>query len=134
MKANYAVEKPEIVTVRLAELVTNIPELAGVIGCSYSAAKNYTSGLRTPPATALPRIAKYYGVTTDYLLGLSNEKTESAKPEHDGLDKDLYAVLGLFFAAYTGLPEDVVNLLVDNKKSAGKTARFIRVFLDGGMA
>lgn len=132
MKANYAVEKPEIVTIRLAELVTNIPELAGVIGCSYSAAKNYTNGLRTPPATALSRIAKYYGVTADYLLGLSNEKTETAKPEHGGMDKDLYAVLGLFFAAYTGLPEDVVNLLIDNKKAAPKTAAILRSLLTEG--
>ena len=129
MKANYAVEKPAIINVRLTELATDNAELAGVIGCAYSCARNYTSGLRVPPANVLPRIAKYYGVTTDYLLGLTNEKDGASQPEHGGMDKDLYAVLGLFFAAYTGLPEDVVSLLIDNKKSASKTAAILRSLL-----
>lgn len=129
MKANYVVEKPAIINVRLTELAKNVAELASVIGCAHSCARNYTSGARIPPANVLPRIAKYYGVTTDYLLGLTNEREETSTPEHGGMDKDLYAVLGLFFAAYTGLPEDVVNLLIDNKKAAPKTAAILRSLL-----
>ena len=132
MKANYVVEKPEIITVRLNELAKNTAELASIIGCAHSCARNSASGARIPHASMLPRIAKYYGVTTDYLLGLTNDKDGAAQPEHGGIDKDLYAVLGLFFAAYTGLPEDVVNLLIDNKKAAGKTAAILRSLLMEG--
>lgn len=129
MKANYVVEKPAIINVRLTELAKNVAELAEVIGCAHSCARNYVSGARIPPANVLPRIAKYYGVTTDYLLGLTNDREETSSTEHGGIDKDLYAVLGLFFAAYTGLPEDVVNLLIDNKKAAPKTAAILRSLL-----
>jgi transcriptional regulator with XRE-family HTH domain len=39
-----------------------------------SAIANYESGLRNPDYDTLIKITKYFGVTTDYLLGISNKR------------------------------------------------------------
>jgi len=124
---NYVVAP---ITIRLRELVKDKYELAEVIGCCDAAAGNYLNGNRIPPTSTLVTIAKHYKVTTDYLLGVAskNSVVETADKKC-GIDEDVYAVLGLFFAAYTGLPEDVVNLLVENKPKANKTAAVLRSLL-----
>ncbi len=49
--------------------------LASELGFSgKSSIANYESGLRNPDYETLIKITKYFGVTTDYLLGLSNKK------------------------------------------------------------
>ncbi len=39
-----------------------------------SSIANYESGLRNPDYDTLIKITKYFGVTTDYLLGISDRK------------------------------------------------------------
>ena len=46
--------------------------LAGALGISYSAYRRYESGEREPDASTLWKIADYYTVTVDYLLGRSD--------------------------------------------------------------
>lgn len=43
-------------------------------GLDDGAVRGYESGQREPTRPALIALARFYGVTTDYLLGLSNEK------------------------------------------------------------
>lgn len=50
----------------------NQSEVAKEIGISRSALSYYESGDRTPDINVLYSLAKYYDVTTDYLLGLSD--------------------------------------------------------------
>lgn len=50
-------------------------DLARVFGFqSKSTITNYEGNLRTPDNKTLTRIAKYFDVSTDYLLGLTDNK------------------------------------------------------------
>ncbi len=45
-------------------------ETSEAIGCARSTLANYESGARDPSFEMLLNIASWFGVTTDYLLGL----------------------------------------------------------------
>lgn len=47
--------------------------LAAVFGMSHSTLSKYESGTRRPDAEMLIKLAQYFNVTTDYLLGISDE-------------------------------------------------------------
>ncbi|MBO4893755.1 MAG: helix-turn-helix transcriptional regulator [Clostridia bacterium] len=49
-------------------------ELARVLHCSQQVYSNYELGQRDIPTDILIRLSKYYGVSTDYILGLSSKK------------------------------------------------------------
>lgn len=49
-------------------------QVAVALDISMSAYCNYEQGKREPTASVLYRMADYYDVTTDYLLGRSNER------------------------------------------------------------
>ena len=48
-------------------------ELAAALNCSQQVYSNYELGQRDIPTDILIGIAKYYGVTTDYILELSDK-------------------------------------------------------------
>lgn len=48
--------------------------VAVALDISMSAYCNYEQGKREPTASVIIRMADYYDVTTDYLLGRSNER------------------------------------------------------------
>lgn len=58
-------------------------EVSKGIGISRGALSYYESGDRKPDINTLYALAKYYGVSTDYLLGLSD--TPSLSPEIKGI-------------------------------------------------
>ncbi len=62
---------------RMKELQTDsdmkIRTLAELFGVSENALGNYLNGKRNVPYEVLVAFAKYYHVTTDYLLGLTDE-------------------------------------------------------------
>ena len=47
-------------------------DIADYLGCSQSVYSRYESGERILPVDVLIKLAKYYSVSTDYLLGLTN--------------------------------------------------------------
>lgn len=47
-------------------------EVASAIGVTLSAYSNYEQGIREPSYEILVNICKYYGVSSDYLLGLED--------------------------------------------------------------
>lgn len=48
-------------------------ELAELLDLSYSAYKRYEYGEREPTASTIVRMARYFHVSSDYLLGLRDE-------------------------------------------------------------
>ena len=48
-------------------------KLAEETGLSQSALANWENGKRSPSAAAIISLAKYFNVTTDYLLGVTDE-------------------------------------------------------------
>ncbi len=53
-------------------------ELGKIIGCSNPTITNYERGYRNPDPETLVKLANYFGVTVDYLLGLEDETPASA--------------------------------------------------------
>jgi len=80
-------------------------EVGAIIGVSDSSIRKYEVGDRTPDPTAIVKLADYFGVTTDYLLGRTTYRspiiTEAA---HRTDDPSLE------------LPEDARKSLEDFKK------------------
>ena len=73
-------------------------EVADELKISRASLEYYEKGKRKPDIEVLAKIAEYYKVSTDYLLGLSIAPTT---------DKDIQ-----FVCDYTGLSENAVNMLV----------------------
>lgn len=86
---------------RLRELIErdNITQnqLANIIGKTRQAVNNYTLGNTAPDADTIIKLANYFNVSSDYLLGLSNAISKN---------EDLKAV-----CKYTGLSESTITSL-----------------------
>lgn len=50
-------------------------DIAQVLNCSQVCYSRYESGKRDLPTEILIKLADYYGVTTDYILGRTDKKT-----------------------------------------------------------
>ena len=50
-------------------------ELGSMVGLSKAVVSKYENSMGYPTFDVLVRIAKYFGVSTDYLLGISTSKT-----------------------------------------------------------
>ena len=49
-------------------------QVAEILHCSQQVYSNYELGQRDIPTAVLIALAKYYHTTTDYILGLNDEK------------------------------------------------------------
>lgn len=67
----------ELFSIKLKQLRTEKrltqPELAKIIGYSNSIISDWENNKAKPTSTAIITLAKFFNVTTDYLLGLENE-------------------------------------------------------------
>lgn len=82
---------------RLSTLITDTNELKEYLGCSIQAINQYKLGISRPSLENLCKIADFYGVSTDYLLG----RTETSNP-----DPKIQEI-----CEYTGLSEHAVSVL-----------------------
>lgn len=73
---------------------------AELMGISYNTFRNYLDGKSDCPASNLTLMSKFYGVTTDYLLGMTNN------PSIDGDERK--------FCDMSGLSEKSANTLFAN--------------------
>ena len=55
-------------------------EVAKILSCSQQVYSNYELGRRDIPTDILIKLSRLYGVTTDYILGLSNDPGRKSKP------------------------------------------------------
>lgn len=49
-------------------------EVATAVGCTSTVYSRYERGEREPDITTLCRLADYFGVSVDYIVGRTNEK------------------------------------------------------------
>ena len=66
-------------------------ELGKILNIAQNTLSAYERGSRDPDTETLSMIAKYFGVSTDYLLG--NDNAQSNKPEHTPTDDDIKVAL-----------------------------------------
>lgn len=68
-----------IIKLRLKELrlkhLYAIKDVAELLGCTPSLVSRYENGSRMPRADYLAKLADFYDVSVDYLLGLTEDKT-----------------------------------------------------------
>ena len=75
-------------------------DLAEVLGCNRGSLANYETGKRTPDIETIIKIAQHYETTTDYILGVTDNKTVDttvqAISDYTGLSDHAIEVLRLF--------------------------------------
>lgn len=80
-------------------------ELANYLNISNSTLSQYESGVRVPSDEIKIKLAKYFNVTTDYLLGNSNVKNTSLKKD-DNLEEEFPEGLKMLRRANKELTEE----------------------------
>lgn len=64
-------------------------KFAETIGIKYTTYYGYETGAREPGSDFIVKFADYFGVTTDYILGIDTKKSpEPEYPEEDKLSMD----------------------------------------------
>lgn len=84
----------------IEEKGTTLDVLAAEFNTTRQTVSNWQNGVTVPDAVSICDIARYFGVTTDYLLGLTDVKT---------IETDVRAV-----AEYTGLSQKAISTLQDH--------------------
>lgn len=90
---------------------STMQDLCSATGMNFSTYQNYESGKRIPTADILIRLADFYGVTTDYLLG-----RETGEPETlDKLEREfnMSALEKEILDNYLSLPKDMRSDLME---------------------
>ena len=64
-------------------------ELAEAIGVDRTAIAKYESGASGAKSEMLEKLANYFGVTTDYILGRTNEKTPAPVVQSGGEEEEI---------------------------------------------
>lgn len=76
-------------------------EFGKIFNVTKVAVSNWESGRRFPEQTILTKIADYFNVTTDYLLGRTNERTFTLRDEKS-IQKDLKKIMEEFKTGEAG--------------------------------
>ena len=76
--------------IRIKELRTemhkSLRDVASELNISYSSLSKYERGDQQPSYETLIRIANYFNVTTDYLMGITNSKSSENRSICDQLN------------------------------------------------
>ena len=97
----------------------NAKDFCDVAGISYNTYQNYETGKRTPTADILIKIADFYGVTTDYLLG---RDTEPKPLEQLAKISAMDVTEETLVEEYLKLPTESRTIIINFMKSAIKEA------------
>ena len=105
----YCINRGDYMKKSMAEILRDLRaskkltqgDLAKMLGLSTNAYQSYERGVSEPNCKALSMLADFYGVTTDYLLGRTNEKLNPIELlSDDEIEKKL-------LKAYFSLPAKV---------------------------
>ena len=74
-------------------------EFGAKVGLSKAVVSKYETGIGYPSFDVLVRIAQYFGVTTDYLLGVARGKTIDVSDLTDGQIATIHQLIAEFKSA-----------------------------------
>jgi transcriptional regulator with XRE-family HTH domain len=94
-------------------------ELAEAIGVSANLITDWKSGLAKSYTKYAPQIAEYYGVSLDWLSGLTDEKEKPAIIKDSGLEAKKQLMLRLFDMVPPESQEMVIGMIEAALKSQG---------------
>lgn len=95
-------------------------QLADILGVSPSTVGMYEQGRRSPDKEMILELAKFFGVSVDYLLGTTNIKTSKTQSKHESKDvtdillaakEQLIKQEGLMFNGEPATPEAIQSIL-----------------------
>ena len=95
-------------------------ELASILNMSPSTIAMYETGQREPDAETLSKIADFFGVTIDYLLG----RTDNPNPEDSTIDDEIMAIM-------RDLGPDITLQFYDLKGMSDEEKENLKIFLQG---
>lgn len=91
-------------------------DVSKALGVTYQTIYKYEKGIAVPPADALVKLAEYFNVTTDYLLG----RTDTYNPSEEKLTIAASMKNGLDISDMTDEEKkfinDFINMVRDKKK------------------
>lgn len=100
---------------RKAKKVT-MKELGNMIGVAESTMSLYETGKRKPDPETLSRLADYFNVSVDYLLGRDEGQSQTAPSPADRQRRDVEAMLRAMSDADLEKVYDYVRFVAQNKK------------------
>ncbi len=98
-------------TLRKSRGYSTMQDLCSTIGISFSTYQNYESGKRIPTADILLKLADFYGVTVDYLLG--RETSEPSTVDKLVGEFNMSALEKEILDNYLSLPKDMRGDLME---------------------
>ncbi|MDE6667214.1 MAG: helix-turn-helix domain-containing protein [Clostridia bacterium] len=112
---------PEILKELIVENLANLTEVSEELECGESTLSRYTSGKALPTLEMTVRLADYFSVTTDYLLGLDEDNVADKFKACPPFSKRFPEVLKYFHTSryklqqMTGIAESVMRYWVQGK-------------------
>ena len=96
----------------------NAKDFCDAVGISFNTYQNYETGKRVPTTEMLVKLADFYGVTTDYLLGREpqNNPLTAMGIDLDHIDEER------FMKAFRALPEVAKIIIVDAMRRLSEAA------------
>lgn len=104
----------KIKELRIAENLTQ-ENLATELNVSFQSISRWENGISTPDISLIPIIARYFGVSTDFLFGLLDEEAETTKTELEQLYWDKRNV---------GDIEGAYEIMLEGRKSFPRNTHF----------
>lgn len=92
---------------------STMQEFCAAVDISFSTYQNYESGKRVPTAEILVKLADFYGVTTDYLLGREPAPDDPVETLSRELKLNLYekAIVTAYLSMDTKSRTDLVKMV-----------------------
>lgn len=109
--------KDVLKSLRKSNGFTTMQEFCEASGISFSTYQNYETGKRIPTAEILIKLADFYGVTTDYLLG--REPAPNPFADLNLSEEDEANVV----AKYMSLPPEIRACMLDVLVQLGDAAK-----------
>lgn len=102
---NYSAPFPSNLRALISKKGTTITALARELGISRQAVSQYTDGTGQPNVNKLKQIAGYFGVSADYLLGITNDPAPRPSAVDDlGLSPEAVSRLRSLHSIYGIMP------------------------------
>ncbi len=98
----------EVLKEERSQIGLNQVEFAKIFNVTKQTVSNWENGNRTPDSTTLSKLADYFGVTVDYLLGRT-EKRNFNIDEKPKLDEDIKTIAAYRINPNKDLPDDAIE-------------------------
>lgn len=113
----------DIMLEKILELLENehgsSQKLVRAIGATKNAVTEWKSGRSKSYTKYAPQIAEYFGVSLDWLTGLSDQKEKPAPTIEDGLSDDIKFLLSMYHSVPLDKRAEALAKIANDLKKAG---------------